>query len=294
MGKTDNGCVTFCNHEFRLINKVMKWFDKELELGFGKWRWYIKLNINEPENLDYKREVENKVINYWLNKTKIDSNKKHPKIVSYIKNTKNKRIKYYDYGTLIIENKSNLLSQIIKRYVKFMSFKMPHLKKDAIRYFMSGIIAGESNVEIHKQDKRYRVYISATKKEELGLYQKCLDNLGIYSKQYQNDKIIISKRKNNIGLLQQKLMCLSPKKYNKFLNMMKLYPRISEETGYFNGKRKAHNKIPKEKIDKIIELNKQNSYWSCRKIAKEVGVSPIKVARVRKENPIEKGFNKTR
>jgi len=32
MGKTQNGCLNFANHEFKIINKVMNWFEKELEL----------------------------------------------------------------------------------------------------------------------------------------------------------------------------------------------------------------------------------------------------------------------
>jgi len=293
MGKTDNGCIVFCNHEFRLINKVMKWFDKELEMDFSKWKWYIKVNINEPNEENYKKEVEDKVVNYWLNKTRIYPNKKYPKTVSYIKNTSNQKLKHYDYGTLIIEYKSNLLSQIIKRYVKIISFKIPNLGKDEIKWFMNGVIAGESNVEIHKPDKRYRVYISSTKKKELELYQKCLANLGIYSKQYQNDKIIISKRENNIKLLKQRLMCLSPEKYNKFLYMIKLYPNISQATGYFTENKKPWNKIPQEKINKILELHYQNPEWPCWKVAEEVGVSTITVARVRKEHNLGKRLNKT-
>ncbi len=283
MGKTDNSCITFANSEYKIINKVMRWFEKELELDCDKWRWYIKININEPEDESYKKEIEEKVINYWLNKTEINLGKKHPKTVSYIKNTKNKKLKYYDYGTLIIEYKSNLLSQIIKRYVKFMSYKVPNLEKEEIRGFMKGILAGESCVELYKYDKKYRVNISAVKKEERDLYQECLTMLGISSKQYQR-QIMISKRENNIKLLKQRLMCLNPKKYNKFLNMMKLYQNISEETGYFSSERKPYNKIPQEKIDKILELHYQNPNCPCWKIAKKIGVSTITVARVRKEN----------
>ncbi len=119
MGKTDNGCIVFCNHEYHLINKVIKWFDRELGLMCSQWRWYIKVNINEPGDEIYRKEIESKVIKHWLDRTRINPEKKHPKTVTYIKNTKNKKLGYYDYGTLIIEYKSNLLSQIIKKYVKY-------------------------------------------------------------------------------------------------------------------------------------------------------------------------------
>ena len=256
MGKTNNGCIVFCNHEYRLINMVMKWFEREFELMQNEWRWYIKVNINEPQDENYKKEIENKVVNHWLNKTKINPTKNYPKTVSYIKNTENKRLKFYDYGTLIIEHKSNLFSQIVKRYVKMMSERMPKLGVNEIRGFMCGIIAGESNVEVYMPDKRYRIYISAVKKEELELYHVCLSILGICSKQYQNDKIIVSKRENNVKLLKQRLMCLSHEKYSKFLNMMKLYPNISEETGYFSAAKEVWNKIPQEKVNYILDLYK--------------------------------------
>ena len=174
-----------------------------------------------------------------------------------------------------------------------MSYKVPSLEKDEIREFMKGVIAGESNVEIHKPDKRYRVYISAVRKEELDLYQRCLAKLGVFSKQYQNDKIIISRRKNNLELLKQKLMCLSPEKYNKFLNMMKLYRNFKELEDWKKSLMKPHNKIPQEKINQILELCKQNPNFPCWKIAKEVGVSTIKVARIKKEYSLGKRLIKT-
>jgi hypothetical protein len=102
MGKTNNGCIVFCNHEFQLINKVIDWFEMELNLTSNTWRWYLKVNMNEPEQGESRKTFENKIINYWLNNTKINPVKKHPKTVTYIKNTKNKELKDNDYGTLII------------------------------------------------------------------------------------------------------------------------------------------------------------------------------------------------
>lgn len=293
MGKTDNGCISFSNHEPRLINKVLKWFEKEIEISPYQWKWYIKLNINEPEDRDYEREIKEKVITYWLSKAKINPEKRYPKTVSYIKNTKNKMLGFYDYGTLIIEHKSNLLSQIIKKYVKLMSHRIPNLEKEEINGFMKGILAGESCVEIDKSFKKYRVHISATKQEEKDLYQNCLKMLGICSKQYRGDKLIISKRKNNVGLLQQKLMCLSPQKYNRFLNMTKLYPKISEETGYFTKNKGQHNKMPQDKIDRILSLCHQNPDWPCWKVAKEINVSTISIARIKKNHNLGKRLIKT-
>ena len=294
MGKTANGCIVFCNHEPRLIAKVMKWFDKELEIGYNKWRWYIKANINAPQDKNYKKEIEAKIINHWLSKIRIDPKKNHPKTVTYIKNTKNKKLRFYDYGTLIIEYKSNLLSQIIKRYVKLMSYKVTSLGKEEIQSFMRGILAGESCVEIDKISGRFRVHLTVSDKNERDLYQDCLNKLGINIIQYENYKeMIMSKRENNIKLLKQRLMCLSPKKYNKFLYMMMLYKNVRQDTGYFVGNKKPWNKISTKKTDEILKLHYKNPNWPCWKIAEKVDVSTITISRVRKKHNLGKRLTKT-
>ncbi len=293
MGKTNNGAVVFCNHEYRLIKKVMKWFEKEFELLQDEWRWSIKVNINEPKNVNYKKEIENKVINHWLSKTKIKENMRYPKTVTYIKNTKNKRLKKCDYGSLIIEHKSNLFSQIIKNFVKLMSYNMLNFENDYIKSFMKSIIAGEGTVENYKPDKRYRIFISVSKKEEKELYYQLLKRLDIKSIKYKGDKLIISKRENLVKLLKQRLMCLSPKKYNKFLVMMQQYPGITEETGYFSKNMVPWNKCPQEIIDKIIKIYYQNTSVPAWKIAEQVGINVIKVNRVLKEKNLGKRLIKT-
>ena len=294
MGKTNNGLLNFSNCEYKLINKIMKWFDKELEFGPEKWKWYIKINLREPPDSEIRKQLEEKLINHWLNKTKVLVENSYPKSVVYVKETKNQKLKRGNYGTLTIERKVNLFSQIIKNFVKKVAKDIINFDIELIKAYMRGILAGEACVEKSLEDKKYRIHLTSVEKTERDIYKKCLEKLGIESKQYKNYKdIIISKRKNNVELLKQKLMCLSPSKYNRFLYMMKLYPNINKETGYFSGKREPHNKIPLNKIESIIQLCKENPSWSCRKIAKEAGVSTIKVARVRKENNLVKRLNKT-
>src|SRR3989344_4579584 len=151
MGKTMNGCLSFANHEHQIIKYVMDWFEKELELSKVKWKWSIKLNINEPEDKGYKEEVENKVIKHWLEKTEISLESAYPKKVTYIKNTKNKKISFYDYGTLVLEYKNNLFSQIIKNFVRKITYeKILNYDEDLIRAYMKGVIAGEGCIESDK------------------------------------------------------------------------------------------------------------------------------------------------
>lgn len=256
---------------------------KNFFLSKDWWKWYIKININEPLDQKYKKEVEEKVVEYWINKTKLSLEMVYPKKVSYIKNTKNKKLKFYDYGTLIIERKSNLFSQIIKNLVKKTFNNILDYRDEEIRAFMKGIIAGESNVEIHSASKHYRVFVTAKEFEERKLYQGCLKKLGIESTNYDNFVgLVISKKENNLKLLKQKLMMLSPKKYNKFLRMMKLYKSFEDMEEWKNNLQKPWNKIPQWKIDQITELNKKHLDWPAWKIAKQTGVSDIKVQRIRR------------
>ena len=78
-------------------------------------------------------------------------------------------------------------------------------------------------------------------------------------------------------------MSSSPKQYNKFLRMMKLYEDFGGLEEWRANLQKPHNKIPQEKIDKIIKLHNQHPAWPAWKIAEQVGISDIKVQRVRKE-----------
>jgi len=293
MGKTQNGCLNFCNHEYNLVNLVMNWFENELEINSGAWKWYVKVNINEPEDEEYKKKIEEKVISYWLRKTKVNIEQRYPKAVSYVKNTQNKILSFYGYGTLIIEQKKNLLSQIIKQFVKSITYERILVSREEdIRGFMRGIIAGESNVEIFTPDKRYRVYITAKDDFERKVYQKCLESLGIKSKQC-NYALIISKKTNHIKLLKQKLLCLSHKKYAKFLRIFPLYDAFPEYKNWKAEQNKPHNKIPQETVDEIIRIYHQNQKQACWKIAEQVGVSSIKVNRVLREHGLGKRMMKT-
>lgn len=284
MGKQQDGKIVFCNHEYQLINKVLKWFEKELEFSKNEWKWYIKVNINEPLETNYKQKIENKVINHWIKRTGLKIEQSYPKKVSYIKNTENKILKSYDYGTLIIEKAHNLLSQIIKRFVKTSFYNITQYDNYEIRQFMRAIIAGEANVEVHTKQKRFRVFITAIDPAERKLFQLALEKLGIKSIQNGDFKsIIVSRKENNLKLLEQKLMTLSPEKYNKFLRMMKLYGEFDGLNSWKKNLQKPWNKIPQDVINKVIQLHNQNPEFPAWKIAEQLDISEIKVQRIRKE-----------
>lgn len=287
MGKTQNGNLSFANNQPKIINYATGWFKEELELEENTWRWSIKLNVNEPEDNNYKKEIESKVLNYWICKTKISQEQVYPKKVTYIKDTDNKKLEFLDKGTLVLEYKNNLFSQIIKSLVKRITYeKIVNYNQDLIQGYIKGILAGEASVEVSKKDKKYRVHITALKSEERKIFEECLNKIGIEVKSYNNYKdLIISRKENLIKLLNQRLMTLNPKKYAKFLYMMQQYPDIKNETNYFKPKgQNIWNKHSEDKVDKILEIYKNNPELSCQKIAKIVGVSPIKVNRVLRKN----------
>jgi hypothetical protein len=223
MGKKHDGKISFANHEYQIINNVIKWFENEFNFKKEIWKWYIKVNINEPFDENYKKELEGKIINYWIEKSGLSIEMSYPKKVSYIKNTKNKKLEMNDYGTLIIEKGSNLFSQIIKKLLKEIIKEMINFSDNEIRSFLRGIIAGESCVEIHLPSKKYRVHISVTNPDEKLIYYKSLKKIDINSIIYKYDKLVISRKENHIKLFQQDLMSLSPEKYNKFIEMLKQY-----------------------------------------------------------------------
>ena len=122
MGKTQNGNLSFANSEPRIINEVMKWFENEFEIKKDFWKWSIKVNINEPKDIEYKKYAEQTCLYYWLEKSKLQIGSSYPKNVTYIKNTKNIKLKRNYQGTLVIEYKNNLFSQIIKNFVKNITY----------------------------------------------------------------------------------------------------------------------------------------------------------------------------
>ena len=285
MGKTNNGCLNFCNHEIEIIKKVVRWFEREFDFPRKGWKWYIKVNINEPLDQDYKKEVEDKVSNYWIKQIGLSLEQSYPKKVSYVKDTKNKKLKFYDYGTLIIERKLNLFSQIIKKLVKDITQNILNYREEEIRSFMRGIIGGESCIEIHKSSKKYRIHITSNHKEERDIYISCLNRLGIYSKQYNNYKdLIISRKENHLKLFEQNLMCTSRKKYNKFLKLLKQYPDFYGLEKYKENMSYPHNKPKQEIIDKILKLCKEKPDLSAIEIAKIVGISEYSVRRFRRKH----------
>lgn len=294
MGKQHDGKVNFCNHEYRLVNKVINWFDKELEFSEDRWKWYIKVNLVEPSDQSYKQEIESKVIKYWMRKTNFLLENAYPKKVIYTNDSKHNTLKFFDYGTFTIERRSNLFSQIIKNFVYQTSHNIEAFEMEEIRAFMRGIIAGESNVEINEKAGHFRVFISAINIKEREIYYRSLRKLGIDSTVYPDfHAVVISRKENILELLRQKLMCLSPQKYNKFLRIFQLYDDFPEYDVWKEQQTKPHNKIPQEVIDRILELHHQVPAAPCWKIAEEVGVSAIKVQRVRKEHNLGKRLDRT-
>src|SRR3989338_1146922 len=259
MGKKQDGKINFCNHEYQIINKVVKWFEDQLSFPKENWNCYIKVNINEPEDENYRKDVEDKVVHYWINKSGLPLEQYYPKKVSYVKHNNHKKLKFYDYGTLIIEKRGNIFSQVIKNLVKQTTQNILNYRDHEIRDFMRGIIAGESNVEFNQISGHYRIFISAKYFEERQVYYNCLKRLEIESTNYPKfHGLVISKKENNLELLKQQLMTLSHEKYNKFLSMMNRYEDFVTLKLWRGNLQKPHNKIPDHIVERIEGLYYQN------------------------------------
>ncbi len=246
MGKTMNGNLSFSNHEPEIINRVMDWFEKELKLSKNLWRWSIKVNIQEPTDLDYKQQIEKKIVDYWCEKSPINIYSSFPKIATYVK--KSRHTAAYDYGTLVLEYRKNLFSQVVKNLVKKITYETI-LTSDAtfVRGFMRGIIAGEGCVDYAPKWGHNTVHISATEPEEREIYKKLLSRLNIELKIYANYKeTVISGKSNLLEIAKQELMRLSPEKQERFTLMMQNY----------SGKRSVW-KVGKEQIDIMRKLHNE-------------------------------------
>ena len=293
MGKTQNGCLTFVNSEPKIMNKIFRWFEKEMEIKRGGWKWYLKLNLKKPKDKEYKTFIEYKCLTYWKEKCLLDDKNSYPHKVGYIKKTKREKLKDNYYGSLVIDYKRTIFSQVIKKFVENTTEYIINYDEKFIRAYMRGIIAGEGCVQNDSKTGHYSVHISASKQEEREIFKACLAKLGIELKVYDNYKeTLISRKENLTQLLTQRLMTGHPRKYSKFLNMMKRYSDISDKTRYFSGERHAWNKIPKEKEVRIVQLYKEG-LMGTKDLANAVGVSTIKVNRVLKSHSLGRRVVKT-
>lgn len=290
MGKTQTGILNFCNHEYQIINRVLTWFKRELDVDVERWKWYIKVNMQKPDDLEYKKQIEEILVDYWIANTSISPNQQYPNPVSYIETVNFKSLSSCDRGTLIIEFRDNILSQVIKKFVRDITYnEILNCTNEQIRYYMRGIIAGEGCVQISRSEHKYVVKITAIKEAERKIYVNCLQKLGIASTDFTcNSDVHISRKENLLKLLQLKLVCGSPEKYNKFLRIFHLYDSFPEYNNWREKQIGPANKFPREVIDRIIEIHNLHSDWSSKKIGQEVGVSEIKVCRVRKEHGLGK------
>ncbi|MBI5391474.1 hypothetical protein HZB00_00570 [Candidatus Woesearchaeota archaeon] len=239
-----------------------------------------QLNLQEPTDTIYRKRIEDKIIFYWTNKTPLKLQQSHPKLVTYIKNTEHLTLQEFYYGCAMIEFKNNLFSEIFKNFLKLITYSLPLISQHEIIPFMRGILAAEGTIAHHPSTKHYGVHISAIQETERIIYREALAKIGISAKIYLNYKeILISQRSNLVQLLNQRLMTLHPRKYNKFLYMMQQYPSISEETTYFRNEKRVWNKISDEKIKQILALY-QSGIIKTKEIAEKLQISQIKVQRV--------------
>ncbi len=261
----------------------MRWFKTEMGVGFSRWKWYVKVNLPEKIDFEYSKRLRRKVFNHWFNKTKIHKSSGYPKIITFISKSPHQKLKLGDYGTLVIEIKANLFSQVIKNFVKEITNNILLEDRAFIINYMKGIIGGEGCIFWRKKSSHRAVRITSCDPKERIIFHECLKTLGVENKLFADNVISVSRFENLIKLLQMKVVCAQDKKYNKFLSMMQEFSKC-KDYGYFTGEKTPHNKIPQQVIGKILELHHKNPKAPAWKIAEQVGVSAIKVQRVRREH----------
>jgi hypothetical protein len=101
MSKAFRRTLTFANSEPGILRKVMFWFEKSNFTGKTSWRWYIRVNLREPENKQEVEQLENQVIAQWLDIGCLRREELNPKAVSYVSSTLNKALD--GIGTVMIE-----------------------------------------------------------------------------------------------------------------------------------------------------------------------------------------------
>lgn len=286
MGKTNNGCLTYANKEHQLINPIFKFFKREFDVLPSGWKWYLRF-----KNYSSK-EQEEKAISWWIEKSPVTLSHSYPKIITISTQKSKKELAFCDHGALTIDLKHNFFSQIIKQLIRNITATITTYESELIRAYMRGIIAGEGCININKENRTFRVIVSALDPSEKRIFQDCFTKLELNSIEHKYEKLIISKKQNLFKLLDQKLMCLSPKKYNKFLQIKDFYASFDELADWKEKQKVPHNKISEEIIKKIIDIKKSNPNFSSAKVAESVGVSKIKVCRVWKENNLGKRVEK--
>ncbi|MEK6968264.1 MAG: hypothetical protein AABX51_06540 [Nanoarchaeota archaeon] len=222
MNKHSVSTLVFANCEPNIINLVMDWFKEELRIDYPEWNWYIRLNYIKPENPEFRDELEENLIEFWLRNSSVLFDLKYTVSVSYLKATKNE-IAAND-GTLMIEFSSTIVAQFMQNILtKFQSYLLT-CDSEEIGWYMRGILAGESCIELNRKIKKFAVRISASKLEERQLFQICLKKLDIELKLYENyTETVISRKANLIRVRDLNLLSLNPTKYAKFLEMMSCY-----------------------------------------------------------------------
>ena len=221
--KTARGTYTFCNNQPNIINLVLDWFEKQFNIPPNKWKWSIKLNIKEPKK-NYKELVEKKVAGFWTKNTRIVPEKCFPKKVTYIKNVNHTVRKDTDFGSLVLEIRWNIFNEFVRNFVNKIFLNYSKFSISQLKEFMKGILAGESNVEIHLPSKCYRIFLSAIQDAERIAYKKMLSRVGIKSIDYPKiHAVVISKKENILKVHKLKLMEIHKEKYKKFLQLISLY-----------------------------------------------------------------------
>jgi len=167
----------FVNSDYNIINCVIKYFKEKFNIDINKWGAFV----NYVYNKNKQRISEEKLIEYWYNKTKIP--KMNFKRVNYLEG---KAIRSSEVGVLHILIPSCVLGEICLSILD-ISEKLATKNKKCAAAFLRGILAadGSATLQQYKHYKTLRIVeLAVETKHEIELYSRVMQKLNLNTKDY--------------------------------------------------------------------------------------------------------------
>jgi len=203
--------IDFVNSNKEIINKILHFFQKRLDIPSSKWSAFINYVYypKKPKNLDHK------LIDYWSRKTMIprDSFKR----VNYLGG---KGIRSAKFGVLHIFIPSCVLGNICLSILEIVE-KLAVRNKKYASWFLRGLMAADGSATLKKYKNYNTLRIAELALEndhEKKLYFAVMKAINLKVKDYSlsSRKLCLSGWDNFLKLAQENIFKLHKVKNNKF------------------------------------------------------------------------------
>lgn len=183
-GQNPLSSFSFGNDEPKIINTLIKCFQKNFGINFSKWSWSICFNekLKRNESKKITKEREKGAINFWLNQTKIKPELVSKKLCRYSnKNSKGKLLTKKKWGSLTINYGNIILKNIwLKIIEKLIKKTLQTKNKNKAGSILRGWIAGDGYCRYKVYDKpRRELGIACGDQKKIKIIYKLFGILGI-------------------------------------------------------------------------------------------------------------------